>query len=166
MTLLPYDTDAAVRYAHRWAFGRNPRYYDYEALGGDCTNFASQCLYAGSHIMDFTPTFGWYYIDANRKAPAWTGVPYLYNYLTRPRAAPGPAAREVTAPPWSSPSARRRAFWSPPTAPTRTTARLQATTTSGRGFCILSGCGGRGIIVLVRQNCSNKLCGNVHQICK
>ena len=97
MTLLPYDADAAVRYAHRWAFGRNPRYYNYEALGGDCTSFASQSLYAGSHIMDFTPTFGWYYINANNKAPAWTGVPYLYNYLTRSRAAPGPAAREVTA---------------------------------------------------------------------
>ena len=44
--------------------------------------------------MDYRPTYGWYYIDANRKSPAWTGVPYLYNYLTRSREAPGPAARE------------------------------------------------------------------------
>lgn len=95
MRLLPYDRAAAVGYAHRWAFGRNPRYYDYEKLGGDCTNFASQCLFAGSHVMDYTPTYGWYYIDANRKAPAWTGVPYLYNYLTRSRSAAGPAARET-----------------------------------------------------------------------
>ena len=83
-----------MRYAHNWAYGRNPAYYNYELLGGDCTNFASQCLFAGSGVMDYRPTYGWYYIDANRKAPAWTGVPYLYNYLTRSRAAPGPAARE------------------------------------------------------------------------
>lgn len=97
LRLVPYAADTAVRYAHRWAYQRNPRFYDYETLGGDCTNFASQCLYAGAHIMDFTPTFGWYYIDANRKAPAWTGVPYLYNYLTRSRTAPGPVALEVDA---------------------------------------------------------------------
>ena len=96
MRLVPYDRAAAVRYAHAWAYGRNPRYYDYELLGGDCTNFASQCLYAGSLVMDYTPTYGWYYIDANRKAPAWTGVPYLYNYLTRARSAVGPAARSVS----------------------------------------------------------------------
>ena len=95
MRLEPYDRAAAVRYAHRWAHGRNPLYYDYENLGGDCTNFASQCLYAGSGVMDYTPTFGWYYIDANRKAPAWTGVPYLFNYLVRTRAAVGPAARDA-----------------------------------------------------------------------
>ena len=42
-----YDRRAAVLYAHRWAYGRNPAFYDYEHLGGDCTNFASQCIYAG-----------------------------------------------------------------------------------------------------------------------
>lgn len=83
MHLAPYDRRAAVLYAHRWAYGRNPAFYDYENLGGDCTNFASQCIYVGSGVMNFTPTFGWYYIDANQKAPAWTGVPYLYNFLTR-----------------------------------------------------------------------------------
>ena len=96
MELYPYDRAAAVRYAHAWAYGRNPRYYDYEQLGGDCTNFASQCIYAGARVMDYTPTYGWYYIDANRKAPAWTGVPYLYNYLTRERAAAGPAAYDTS----------------------------------------------------------------------
>lgn len=93
MLLHPYDREAAVLYAHQWAYGRNPLYYDYERLGGDCTNFASQCIYAGSGVMNYTPTFGWYYIDANRKAPAWTGVPYLYNFLTRNKASVGPTAR-------------------------------------------------------------------------
>lgn len=95
MKLVPYNRIEAVRYAHAWAYGRNPRYYDYEQLGGDCTNFASQCLYAGAGIMDYEPTYGWYYIDANQKAPAWTGVPYLYNYLTRQRLSPGPVAYDA-----------------------------------------------------------------------
>jgi len=87
-----YNRAAAVQYAHRWAYGRNPVFYDYELLGGDCTNFVSQCLYAGGAIMNFTPTFGWYYIDANQKAPAWTGVMYLYNFLTRREFSLGPVA--------------------------------------------------------------------------
>ena len=85
-----YNRAAAVAYAHAWAYRRNPRYYNYEELGGDCTNFASQCLYAGSGIMNFTPTWGWYYLDADRKAPAWTGVQYLWNFLTRTRQSVGP----------------------------------------------------------------------------
>lgn len=68
--LLRYDRPAAVAYAHRWAYGRNPRYYDYERVGGDCTSFASQCLYAGAGIMNFTRDLGWYYLDGNHKAPA------------------------------------------------------------------------------------------------
>ena len=88
--LQDYDRKAAVMYAHRWAYGRNPAYYDYEKLGGDCTNFASQCIFAGSGVMNFTPTFGWYYIDANQKAPAWTGVMYLWNFLTPKGVSVGP----------------------------------------------------------------------------
>ena len=87
-----YDRLAAVRYAHRWAYGRNPACYDYEELGGDCTNFASQCVFAGCGIMNFTPDFGWYYIDANQKSPSWTGVPYLWNFLTRKEPSVGPIA--------------------------------------------------------------------------
>ena len=93
--LQPYLRTDAVEYAHKWAYGRNPRFYDYEEIGGDCTNFASQCLFAGSRIMNFTPDFGWYYINANRKAPAWTGVEYLYNFLTRDVVSVGPAAVET-----------------------------------------------------------------------
>lgn len=90
--LLPYDRKTAAAYAHRWAYGRNPRYYNYERIGGDCTNFASQCLYAGCRIMNYTPTFGWYYLDANNKAPAWTGVEYLFRFLTRDKPSTGPTA--------------------------------------------------------------------------
>ena len=89
-----YNRKAAVAYAHQWAYGRNPAFYDYEDIGGDCTNFASQCLYAGSGIMNFLPTYGWYYINANRKSPSWTGVQYLYNFLARKQLSVGPAGRE------------------------------------------------------------------------
>lgn len=93
--IIPYDRAAAVAYAHRWAFGRNPQYYDYEEIGGDCTNYASQCLYAGTGIMNYTPTFGWYYINANNKAPAWTGVEYFRNFLLRGTPSAGPFAVET-----------------------------------------------------------------------
>lgn len=93
--IIPYNRAAAVRYAHRWAYGRNPAFYNYDEIGGDCTNFASQCLYAGTGIMNFTPTFGWYYIDANNKAPAWTGVPYFYNFMTRAEKSQGPFGIEI-----------------------------------------------------------------------
>lgn len=95
MTVIPYQRRLAVEYAHRWAFGRNPAFYDFEEIGGDCTNFASQCLYAGTGIMNFTPTFGWYYRDANDKSPSWTGVSYFFNFLTEKRPRIGPFATET-----------------------------------------------------------------------
>lgn len=76
-----YDRAAAVRYAEEWAFARNPKYLNFDELGGDCTNYASQCLYAGCGIMNFTPVFGWYYIDGNRRTASWTGVEYLADFL-------------------------------------------------------------------------------------
>ena len=82
MEVLPYDRQAALAYALRWAYGRNPAYGDFSDLGGDCTNFVSQCLYAGSGVMDFTPTFGWYYLSMEDRAPAWSGVEELYRFLT------------------------------------------------------------------------------------
>lgn len=76
-----YDREAALRYAEQWAMGRNPRYLDFEKLGGDCTNFASQCIYAGSGVMNYTPVMGWYYNSSSDRSPSWTGVQYLYNFL-------------------------------------------------------------------------------------
>jgi hypothetical protein len=89
-----YDRPGAVRYAHEWAYRRNPAYYDFSALGGDCTNFASQCIYAGSGVMNFTPDTGWYYLSLTRRTPAWTGVEFLYRFLVGNTGA-GPYAVEV-----------------------------------------------------------------------
>ncbi len=95
MALATYDRDAAVAYARKWALSRNPKYYDYEKLGGDCTNFVSQCLYAGGGVMNYKPTFGWYYFSANNHSPSWTGVPYLYNFLVR-KSGVGHVGKEVS----------------------------------------------------------------------
>lgn len=75
-----YDREKAVRYAREWALKRNPKYYNFDSLGGDCTNFVSQCLYEGINEMNYRG-YGWYYINGNKKSPSWTGVEYLYNFL-------------------------------------------------------------------------------------
>ena len=82
MALVEYNRSEAVRYALRWALARNPDYYDFADIGGDCTSFASQCVYAGCGVMNYTPTFGWYYISGNDKSPSWSGVEYFYNFIT------------------------------------------------------------------------------------
>lgn len=94
MRIKQYNQANAVAYAHKWAFGRNPQYYDFKSIGGDCTNFASQVLYAGSGIMNPTPTLGWYYYNLHNRSPAWTGVEFLYNFLTNNQGV-GPVAIET-----------------------------------------------------------------------
>lgn len=79
--VIAYQRRDAVAYAQKWAYSRNPRYMDFSNYGGDCTNFISQCLYAGSKIQNYTPVFGWYYRSASDRTPSWTGVQYLYNFL-------------------------------------------------------------------------------------
>lgn len=94
LTELAYNRDAAADYARRWAFDRNPNYYNFDNLGGDCTSFASQCLFEGSKVMNYTPILGWYYINGNNKSPSWSGVPYFYNFLVNNKNE-GPFAENV-----------------------------------------------------------------------
>ena len=89
-----YDRDKAVDYAHRWAMSRNPAYYDYDGIGGDCTNFASQVIYSGSGVMNHTAALGWYYNRGNNHSASWTGVEFLHEFLIRNNGI-GPFAREV-----------------------------------------------------------------------
>jgi hypothetical protein len=91
---MEYNRQKTLEYAHRWAYGRNPRYYDFTRIGGDCTNFASQCVFAGAGVMNYTPTYGWFYISANYRTPSWTGVEYFYNFMTRDTG-PGPYMKVV-----------------------------------------------------------------------
>ena len=90
----PYDRATAVAYARRWALDRNGAYYDFQNIGGDCTNFASQCIYAGAPVMNYTRDTGWYYRSLSDRSAAWTGVEYLHSFLTGNRSV-GPYAHEV-----------------------------------------------------------------------
>lgn len=79
----PYLKENAIAYARKWALAQNPLFFNYSGLGGDCTNFVSQCILAGSCKMNFTRDFGWYYVDDSNRAPAWTGVEYFYDFMTQ-----------------------------------------------------------------------------------
>lgn len=93
--ILEYDRSAAVAYAKKWAFSRNPAFYNFDRVGGDCTNFASQCVYAGAPQMNFTPDVGWFYKDADDRTAGWTGVEFFYRFMTSNQGA-GPFAEEVS----------------------------------------------------------------------
>ena len=95
MTEIGYNREAAVLYARQWALGRNPRYDDFERIGGDRTNFASQCVFAGARVMNFTPVMGWYFRNLADRTASWSGVEYLYNFLVSNQGV-GPYAHEVS----------------------------------------------------------------------
>lgn len=95
MREIKYNREAAVAYARRWAMDRNPKYYDFSAIGGDCTNYASQCIYAGSGMMNFTPIMGWYYRSSTDRTASWSGVEYLYQFLVKNKSV-GPYGHLVT----------------------------------------------------------------------
>ena len=77
-----YLRERAVLYARKYALVRNPLFYTFEGIGGNCTNFASQCVLAGSCTMNYTSVFGWYYLSTNRRSPSWTGVDFFYDFMT------------------------------------------------------------------------------------
>ena len=90
----PYQRERALMYAEKYAFSQNPVFASFVGIGGNCTNFVSQCIYAGSCIMNYKPTFGWYYISLDDRAPAWSGVEYFYNFITGNEGV-GPYGREA-----------------------------------------------------------------------
>ena len=75
-----YNRREALRYAKEWAYKRNPKYYNFDRVGGDCTSFVSQCIYAGAGIMNYS-AYGWYYRSGNDKSASWSGVEYLHKFL-------------------------------------------------------------------------------------
>ena len=91
-----YSRKAAVGYARKWALARNPLYFDFEKLGGDCTNFISQCLYAGIQEMNYGNSAGWFYLNSHSRSPSWTGVRFLFDFLVGNRSS-GPRARVTDA---------------------------------------------------------------------
>ncbi len=82
MKIKQYNRTQAISYAEKWAFSRNPAYYNFDPIGGDCTNFISQCIYSGSNVMNFNNINGWYYKNGYNRSPSWSGVEFLYKFLT------------------------------------------------------------------------------------
>lgn len=76
-----YDRKKALSYAQKWAYKRNKQYMNFENIGGDCTNYVSQCIYAGCRVMNYTPIYGWYYKNSYDRSPSWSGVEFIYNFL-------------------------------------------------------------------------------------
>lgn len=101
LVIKPYQRERAVEYARRWALSRNPLFTDFTGRGGNCTNFVSQCVLAGSCVMNRTMDFGWYYVSDADRAPAWSSVEYFYDFMTGAPAfatrngGVGPFAKEV-----------------------------------------------------------------------
>ena len=95
LVVRPYRRERAVSYAAKYAFSQNPLFGNFAGIGGNCTNFVSQCIYAGSCKMNYTKTFGWYFISLDERAPSWTGVEYFYNFMTT-NGGVGPFGRAAT----------------------------------------------------------------------
>lgn len=88
-----YNRIEVLNYAKEWAYKRNPKYYNFDPVGGDCTSFASQCIYAGANIMNYS-TNGWYYKNGNDKSASWSGVEYLHKFLVNNKQK-GPYGRDA-----------------------------------------------------------------------
>lgn len=86
---------AEIGYAHKWAFSHNSAFYNFENIGGDCTNFVSQCLLAGGAVMNYTRDTGWYYNSPDDRAAAWTSVEYFYRFIINNKNV-GPFGKHVT----------------------------------------------------------------------
>ena len=90
-----YNRSKAVEYASIWWNKRNPNFFNFDKLGGDCTNFISQCLFYGGNEMNFSKN-GWFYSSLNSRSPAWTGVEEFYSFLITNNSKKGAKGRLVT----------------------------------------------------------------------
>lgn len=82
MAKVLYDRAKAVQYAETWWNSANP---DYEHFAVDCTNYVSQCLYAGGGIMNYTGRRekGWWYRHEKQAqwSYSWSVSHSLFHYL-------------------------------------------------------------------------------------
>lgn len=94
LVVKPYLRERAVEYARKFAFSQNSLFGNFRGIGGNCTNFVSQAVYAASCVMNYKPIYGWYYISLDDRAPAWTGVDYFFRFMTE-NADVGPFGTQV-----------------------------------------------------------------------
>lgn len=86
---VPYRREAAVAYAERWWNEPNA---SYEEFAVNCTNYVSQCIFAGGIPMDYTGRreSGWWYRGRQNNVEQWSYSWAVANalqlYLSHPRA--------------------------------------------------------------------------------
>lgn len=81
MHFINYNRENALQYAKQWARSRNSIYMNFDGMGGDCTNFASQCLFAGINVMNYQRDIGWYYNSPDDRAAAWSGAEFFIKFM-------------------------------------------------------------------------------------
>ncbi|OEF98987.1 hypothetical protein BHF71_09870 [Vulcanibacillus modesticaldus] len=65
-----YDREKVVYYADKWWNSYNPRFRHFE---DDCTNYVSQCLFAGGAPMTYAANrSGWWYKGNGSKSDSWS----------------------------------------------------------------------------------------------
>jgi len=85
---ITYRRDLAAAYADRWWNEPNPEYENFEV---NCTNYVSQCLFAGQAPMNYTGKrdSGWWYrgFSSGRElwSYSWAVSNSLQHYLSTPR---------------------------------------------------------------------------------
>lgn len=86
---IPYRREEAAAYAERWWNAPNPAY---EAFEVNCTNYVSQCIFAGGAPMNYTGKreSGWWYkgrpSGQELWSYSWAVANGLQHYLRQPRA--------------------------------------------------------------------------------
>lgn len=89
-----YNREAAVAYADQHYHQRNPEWYNFSDEGGNCQNYASQCMLAGGMEMDYSGEWQWkcYVSDPNYepeineedekegRSRSWVHVTSFYDY--------------------------------------------------------------------------------------
>lgn len=80
-----YNRDKAVEYAKKYALAPNTKEWkNYESYGGDCTNFVSQCLFAGGIPFDHQGKYvtqKWYWYSDYYRTPSFTSADALKTYM-------------------------------------------------------------------------------------
>ncbi len=97
-----YSPDKAAAYADKWvakdgngkvtAGKYNPAYMNMNSIGGDCTNYVSQCIYAGGMAMNNT----WFYKSPSNFSGEWSTSRRHYPYMSsRGKGIKNPKAADI-----------------------------------------------------------------------
>ena len=83
-----FDRRSARQYMKNYWNNYNPAYFDFDKLGGDCTNYASQIMKSAgvpfTERVEFPDFRYWYYYDSDwgyNRTSTWTGATEFRKYF-------------------------------------------------------------------------------------